>query len=104
MIWVGVFTQSRLAGIRSESVTSAEYDSLDAAKESNLRASKIQRLRVCIKCGHPECPYCGDSCDEIIGDDYDSCCDGLCTYAESGPYAAEININSRLARKWKTKS
>ena len=46
--------------------------------------------RTCSKCGHLECPCCGDWCDVVLGedaipDDAESslCCDGACTYAET---------------------
>lgn len=37
--------------------------------------------RRCTKCGHWSCPCCHTWCDELVGDDYDPCCDGECSYA-----------------------
>lgn len=39
----------------------------------------IRKRRVCLKCGHLECPCCGNWCDEIVGED-ELCCDGKCSY------------------------
>ena len=38
--------------------------------------------RVCVRCGHGECPYCSGWCDMLVPEDDpdDLCCDGRCVY------------------------
>lgn len=43
-------------------------------------------VRRCKVCGHTACPFCGSTCDAMLNDDGDMCCDGECTYDEPDPY------------------
>lgn len=48
------------------------------------------KRRVCVACGHPECPTSQGSgwCDEMVDvgeGDSEMCCDGECAYFEEAP-------------------
>ena len=48
-------------------------------QEGKRTVWKTSRERVCKKCGHTECPVCGDWCDVMLKKGK-PCCDGECTY------------------------
>lgn len=46
---------------------------------------KVELAKVCLRCHHPNCPHCGDWCDNLEGfgefkDEF--CCGGECVYGE----------------------
>lgn len=60
-----------------------KLDTYECATHGMFEGRKLTRARkVCTKCGHPECPSCGNWCDVVVrvDDDADLCCDGECTY------------------------
>lgn len=58
-------------------------DTYECEAHGMFEGRKLTRVRkVCTKCGHPECPSCGDWCDVVVHEDGDAdlCCGGKCTY------------------------
>lgn len=43
----------------------------------------VKQERRCTKCGHWSCPCCGDSCDQLVGEDDEPCCESRCTYKQN---------------------
>jgi hypothetical protein len=80
MIWIAVYEGD-------DSLTVSSFESIEEAR-TKFPEKKIQQMRVCTKCGHAECPMCNDSCDVLVGDDFDPCCDGQCTYDQSQQFDA----------------
>lgn len=79
MIWVAVWRRDGRA------VTTVEARSFEVAQRSYPR-NRLQRLRVCTACAHPECPMCQTWCDQMVGKSLEACCDGACTYDRPRPY------------------
>ena len=59
-------------------------DIFECTEHGMIVAGKLTRKRkICLVCGHPECPSCVVWCDEVVVDedgDSNLCCDGTCTY------------------------